>query len=1126
MRGLKCFLTVAILLVVYGCTVETLSGYDEEGEVQTITVKGPAPINFKAIAGNIQTKGTSVRDDEALVFNWAIGDTLGIFPNKGNQVEFPISAKSGDTSASFDGGGWALRNNASYAAYYPFSVWNYHRNNETILLDYSGQVQNGNGSFAHLSAYDYLASNKTSPENSAVTFQMERQGAILYIDIVVPAPSTITALEISCDEAIFVEKASLDISGDEPVVKPVETKESLTLSFKNTETTVSNETVRAYMAVQPVDFSDKTVTATLYTSNGSYSAQVVSREVKKGSAAFLRFAGDAVAVPEAVDLGLSVKWASCNLGAISPEGYGDYYAWGETEPYYSSQNPLIWKDGKSAGYDWPSYKWCNGNYKNLTKYNTKSDYGPVDNKTVLDPEDDAVYVALGSSWRMPTEEEWTELRKNCTCTWTNNYNGTGIAGKIVTSKVAGYTDKSIFLPAAGYRESTVLFDHIESGSFGLYWSSSLDTNYHLYEPYDPWAFFFDYGSESKGGSGGRCCGYPIRPVYGARVLVTGITLSQAPASVEVDDSFVLTASITPANAAEKGVNWSSSDASIATVDNNGQVTAVAFGTAIIMATTVDGGFTATCEVTVTPAMAVPEAVDLGLSVKWASCNLGAISPEGYGDYYAWGETEPYYSSQNPLIWKDGKSAGYDWPSYKWCNGNYKNLTKYNTKSDYGPVDNKTVLDPEDDAVYVALGGKWRMPTDAEWIELRENCTWTWTDNYNGTGISGRIVTATNNNSIFLPAAGERERADFLHAGSFGHYWASSLRTHEPPGEFDIEMAWGVYFYSGSVGSGGGSRYCGKSVRPVCGDFINATGVSLSPSSAQLTEGNTVWLAVTVAPANASNPAVRWSSSNTSVATVDGNGLVSAIGPGTATITVETYDGGFTASCELTIIPVPVPEVVDLGLSVKWASFNLGASAPEEYGYYYAWAETEPKYIFSWSTYKFGTSSDGPFSKYNTQSSYGTVDNKTVLDSEDDDAHVRLGGDWRIPTDEEWLELMNNCTWTWTDNYNGTAVAGRIVTSNVAGYTDKNIFLPAAGYKEYSVLNYAGSNGYYWSSSLITGWSNLAASVFFSYGGLNRRGDYRCYGRSVRPVYGDFINATGVSLSPSSAQLSDGSTRLE
>ena len=263
-----------------------------DGEVREVTVIGPAPIQFESISGGAHTKGTSVQDDDALIFSWAVGDTLGIFPNKGNQVEFPISATQGSTSASFDGGGWALRNNASYAAYYPFSVWNYHRNNETILLDYSGQVQNGNGSFAHLSAYDYLASNKTSPENSAVTFQMERQGAILYIDIVVPEPSIITALEISCDEAIFVEKASLDISGDEPVVKPVETKESLTLSFKNTETSVDKETVRAYMAVQPVDFSDKTVIATLYTSNGSYSAQVVSREVKKGSAAFLRFAGD------------------------------------------------------------------------------------------------------------------------------------------------------------------------------------------------------------------------------------------------------------------------------------------------------------------------------------------------------------------------------------------------------------------------------------------------------------------------------------------------------------------------------------------------------------------------------------------------------------------------------------------------------------------------------------------------------------------------------------------------------------------------------------------------------------------------------------------------------------------
>ena len=287
------FSTSILVLAVFGCAKEEdLAQVEPTGEVQRVTVLGPAPIQFEAITGSPETKGTSIQDGSALLFNWEMGDTLGIFPNKGNQVEFPISASEGSTSASFDGGGWALRNNASYAAYYPFSVWNYHRDNETIVLDYSGQEQDGNGSFAHLSKYDFLASDKTTPQNSAVTFQMERQGSILYIDIVVPEPETIKSLTISCDEAIFVEKAALNISGAEPAVTPLKTTESLTLSFKNTATTTNNETVRAYMAVQPVDFTQKTVTATLTTESGSYTAPVTSRVVNKGRAAFLRFSGD------------------------------------------------------------------------------------------------------------------------------------------------------------------------------------------------------------------------------------------------------------------------------------------------------------------------------------------------------------------------------------------------------------------------------------------------------------------------------------------------------------------------------------------------------------------------------------------------------------------------------------------------------------------------------------------------------------------------------------------------------------------------------------------------------------------------------------------------------------------
>lgn len=190
--------------------------------------------------------------------------------------------------------------------------------------------------------------------------------------------------------------------------------------------------------------------------------------------------------------------------------------------------------------------------------------------------------------------------------------------------------------------------------------------------------------------------------------------------------------------------------------------------------------------------------------------------------------------------------------------------------------------------------------------------------------------------------------------------------------------------------------------------------------------------------------------------------------------------------------------VDLGLSVYWASCNLGAGKPEEYGDYYTWGETEPKENYSWSTYKFGTSSEGPFSKYNTSSSYGTVDNKTVLEPEDDVAHVKLGGKWRMPTDAEWSELRNssNCSWTWTSN---DGVNGYKVQSKIPGYTDNWIFLPAAGRRVDTGLSRAGSVGLYWSSSLTTILPNRAWFVSFYSGEVSREGGYRYYGRSVRPV---------------------------
>lgn len=284
------------------------------------------------------------------------------------------------------------------------------------------------------------------------------------------------------------------------------------------------------------------------------------------------------------------------------------------------------------------------------------------------------------------------------------------------------------------------------------------------------------------------------------VSATSITLEPAEVELAPGETVSLTATVLPGDSTDE-VEWSSSGESVATV-KDGVVTAVAEGSTTITAKA--GAQEASCNITVKSKM---KAIDLGLTVKWAECNLGASTPEKYGDYFAWGEVEPYYSSQDPLTWKDGKS-GYNWASYKWANGDYNKLTKYcQADNTYywdgeGEPDGKTVLDYEDDAAHVILGGKWRMPTRAEQDDLRTKCTWTWDNTKNG-----YTITGTNGNSIFLPAAGLRGYADLVDAGSWGYYWSSSL------GE-SSDGAYGLLFYSSRMGWRLGYRYDGFTVRPV------------------------------------------------------------------------------------------------------------------------------------------------------------------------------------------------------------------------------------------------------------------------------------------------------------------------
>ncbi|MBQ6963931.1 MAG: hypothetical protein IJP79_09545 [Paludibacteraceae bacterium] len=216
------------------------------------------------------------------------------------------------------------------------------------------------------------------------------------------------------------------------------------------------------------------------------------------------------------------------------------------------------------------------------------------------------------------------------------------------------------------------------------------------------------------------------------------------------------------------------------------------------------------------------------------------------------------------------------------------------------------------------------------------------------------------------------------------------------------------------------------------------------------------------------------------------------------------------------------DYVDLGLTsgTKWATANVGAKTPQDYGNYYAWGEVAPKETYSWDTYKYGTYKGNYDNDYSALTKYNSSDGKSMLDISDDVAYVSWGGKWRMPTEIQQMELSNQCYWVWTDNYNGSDVAGYMIykakKSNDKGkkiyekespsssydISDAHIFLPATFYRNYASSDFTGPYGLYWSSSLSVDALDNACYVFF-YSTRVRHCNYdlgRSFGLSVRAVF--------------------------
>lgn len=394
---------------------------------------------------------------------------------------------------------------------------------------------------------------------------------------------------------------------------------------------------------------------------------------------------------EYIDLGLSVKWATKNVGAQSITDYGDYFAWGEVVP--------------KNQYDWTTYKYTESRATKMTKYNATSLGSVIDYLTELEAMDDAATVNMGSDWRTPDLNEMNELLENCTWTWCSSYEGSGISGFLVKSEIEGFTDKFIFLPAAGHYGGKNLYD-VNIGC--MYWTSSLNED----------SFAHTGACQLYSGESGLCTmsfdrqiGMTVRGVYGPK--------PEQPKDYDVDGT-----------------------------------------------------------------VQAHDYVDLGLSVQWATCNIGASHPKMGGELYAWAETDP--------------KEEYGLNNYKYSiNGMYGRMSKYNKN------DELTVLEPIDDAATVNWGDEWRTPTMEEFKELLDGCEWHKNIGfvYGISKINGKVIIISRSTGC---------RDDYLHDSQSddGYYWTATRGT-------DVQRACASIFRVGyNYMANTINRHCGYAVRPV------------------------------------------------------------------------------------------------------------------------------------------------------------------------------------------------------------------------------------------------------------------------------------------------------------------------
>lgn len=466
--------------------------------------------------------------------------------------------------------------------------------------------------------------------------------------------------------------------------------------------------------------------------------------------------------------------------------------------------------------------------------------------------------------------------------------------------------------------------------------------------------------------------------------------------------------------------------------------------------------TASIEVTVQAKDIPSEVIDLGLpsGTLWASYNVGATKPEEYGDYYAWGETEMKETCR--------------WKNYSHCEGTQETCVNLGSN----------ISGTKYDVAHAKWGGEWRLPTRDQIKELMNNCTSAWTT---VSGVNGIMFTGPNGKTVFFPAAGYLG-SEVLNSGSYGYYWSGD---QDPK---NAERAYNLSIQNGDLYCVNNYRFAGFSVRPVM------SGLELSHTGTlSMLEGESETLTI-----NSGSGSYRYEIDKNDIVSVSIKGkllTINALKTGDATITVIDTNTDQIANIPVVVNAIPV--AIDLGLpsGTKWASFNVGANKPEEYGNYYSWGETEVRDQYYFTTYSL---CDG------TVTSCHDI-GENISGTEYDVAHVKWGGEWCMPTKDDFQELAYNC------EYKETSVNG-VKGLQFTGPNGQYIFLPYSGYVWNTENDKAGSEGSYWSATQTTN-VNRAHEMNFKKDEVL----WNCYinrfaGLTVRPVIHSTLALADLTLS--------------